>query len=144
MTLDQHVFIIFNKNHIINCQPQKGMASIIGLEFTYQNNFIFALSDKGKIFMWTITGEGVMISEINQEPRPSLALFDNTSWPSMTTSPNENIVIFSNGFELVSVQLPYGYQTEMSLIDLLLAKASLYTLGQGNLLRGIVNSLNWL
>ena len=84
-----------------------------------------------------------MISEINQEPRPSLALFDSTSWPSMTTSPNENIVIFSNGFELVSVQLPYGYQTEMSLIDLLLAKASLYTLGQGNLLRGIVNSLNW-
>ena len=32
------------------------MESIIGLEFTYQNNFVFALSDKGKIFMWTITG----------------------------------------------------------------------------------------
>ena len=80
-----------------------------------------------------------MISEINQESRPSLALFDNTSWPSMTTSLNENIVIFSNGFELVSVQLPYGYQTDLSLIDLLLAKASLYTLGQGNLLMSIVN-----
>ena len=85
-----------------------------------------------------------MISEINQEPRPSLDLFDNTSWPSMTTSLNENIVIFSDGFKLVSVQLSYGYQTEMSLIDLLLAKASLYTLGQGNLLRGIVNSLTQL
>ena len=78
-----------------------------------------------------------MISEINQEPRPSMALFDNTKWPSMTTSLNENIVIFSDGFKLVSVQLSYGYQTEMSLIDLLLAKASLYTLGQGSLLRGI-------
>jgi hypothetical protein len=142
LTLDQHVFIIFNKNHIINCQPLKEIGSIIvGLEFTYQNNFVFALSDKGKIFMWTITGEGVMISKINQEPRSSLALFDNTAWPSMTTSLNENTVILSNGFDLVSVQLPYGYQTEISLIDLLLAKASLYTLGQGNLLRGIVN---WL
>ena len=89
------------------------------LDFTFQNNFIIGLSNKGEIFIFTKTADCAQIifqSIPNQE---------KLNWTNLCCHFMENLIMVNDGFSVTVFQMPVDLETSESLTDMIITKANL-------------------